>query len=150
MKKVLSVVVVVLLAGLARPASTVHAADAASIQAGTVKVTVVYKGKAGQVDPSHKLWVWLFDTPNIGAQATPIDQAALEKNGADAVFQGVAPGQVWVAVAFDEKGAMAGDGPPPSGTPIGILAGKDGAPLAVTPGEKGIVTVTFDDTTRMP
>ena len=29
---------------------------------------------------------------------------------------------------------MTGDGPPPTGTPIGILAGTDGAPIAVTSG----------------
>jgi len=148
MKKVLTVVVVTLLAGLSQPVPTLHAAPAVSATAGAVKITVHYKGK-GKVDPSHKIWVWLFDTPNIGPGAMPIDQASLDKNDADAVFEGVAPGQVWIAVAFDEQGAMAGDGPPPTGTPIGILS-TDGKPSPVTPGEKGMATLTFDDTLRMP
>ena len=31
--------------------------------AGTVKVTLNYKGK-GTVDGSHRVWVWLFATPD--------------------------------------------------------------------------------------
>jgi hypothetical protein len=145
MKNVLAAVVVALLAGFAPPAGTLHASPAA---AGAVKITVHYTGK-GTVDSSHKIWVWLFDDPNIGAGSMPIDQATLDKNDSEAVFEGVAPGEVWVAVAFDENGVMTGDGPPPTGTPIGILM-KDGKPAGVTPGEKGIATLTFDDTMRMP
>ena len=48
-----------------------------------MKVTVHYKGK-GKVDGSHKLWVWLFDTPNIGPGAMPLDQVALDKNDIEA------------------------------------------------------------------
>ena len=145
MKNVLAAVVVALFAGLAPPAGTLHASPAT---VGAVKITVHYTGK-GTVDPSHKIWVWLFDNPNIGAGSTPIDQSSLDKNDSDAVFDGVAPGEVWVAVAFDESGSMSGDGPPPTGTPIGILM-KDGKPVSVTPGEKGVATLAFDDTMRMP
>jgi hypothetical protein len=145
MKNVLAVVGVALLAGFAAPAGALLAAPAA---AGAVKITVHYTGK-GKVDPSHKIWVWLFDNPNIGAGSMPIDQAALDKNDSEAVFEGVAPGEVWVAVAFDETGVMTGDGPPPTGTPIGILM-KDGKPASVVPGEKGTATLTFDDMMRMP
>ena len=75
---------------LPQPDASLNAAPVAQhVTAGTVKVTVHYKGK-GKVDASHKFWVWLFDTPNIGAGSMPIDQIALDKNGADAVFDGVA------------------------------------------------------------
>jgi hypothetical protein len=149
MKKVLASVVVILMAGLAPAKGVLNAASAVTVNAGTVKVTVTYKGK-GTVDASHKVWVWLFDTPNIGPGAMPIDQIALDKNGTDAVFENVAGDKVYVAVAFDEKGAMMGDGPPPTGTPIGILTGPDGAPNGITPGSKDPVAITFDDTIRMP
>jgi hypothetical protein len=147
MKKVLAVVVVTLLAGLAQPAATLNAAT--TVTAGNVKVTINYKGK-GTVDGSHQIWVWLFDTPNIGPGSMPIDQMSLAKNGGQVEFQGVAPGQVYIAVAFDEKGAMTGDGPPPTGTPIGILADANGQPAGVAPGEKGLAVVNFDDSLRMP
>ena len=146
MKKALTVVVLMLLTALVQ--SGVHAATKAGA-AGTVKVTVTYKGK-GTVDASHKLWVWIFDTPNIGAGSMPIDQVSLDANGAQAVFENVAPGQVWIAVAFDQQGAMMGDAPPPTGSPVSVHAGKDGMPLAVTPGEKGLASITFDDSMRMP
>ena len=148
MKKVLTSVVVILLACLAPAAGALNAAPAVTV-AGTVKVTITYKGK-GTVDSSHKLWVYLFDTPNIGAGSMPIDQMALDKNGTDAVFENVAGDKVYVAVAFDEKGAMMGDGPPPTGSPIGILMGSDGTPNGIAPGGNAPVALNFDDTIRMP
>lgn len=150
MKKVLTFAVAALLATLAQPGVSLNAAPLATVvAAGQVKVAVHYTGK-GKVDASHKIWVWLFDTPNIGPGAMPIDQLALDKNDADAVFESVSTDKVWVAVAYDETGAMMGDAPPPSGTPIGILTGKDGAPAAVLSGSKDAVVLTFDDSQRMP
>lgn len=149
MKKVLTLAVAALLVNLVQPAASLNAAPLAASIAGTVKVTVHYKGK-GTVDASHKVWVWVFDTPNIGAGSMPLDQIALDKNGAEAVFEGVAADKVWIAVAFDETGAMQGDAPPPPGTPIGVLLGKDGAPAAVVSGSKDAVVLTFDDSQRMP
>jgi hypothetical protein len=150
MKKALNVLVVTMVVALSMPSAAVTAAPiAAGVTAGTVKVTINYKGK-GTVDASHKLVVWLFDSPNIGAGSMPIDLVMLEKNGADAVFNGVVPEKVWIAVAYDESGSMTGDGPPPTGTPVGVLSGSDGAPAAVTPGGKDAVVLTFDDSFRMP
>lgn len=144
MKHVLAVVAIGLLTAVAQPSLNASS----GLAAGDVKVTVHYTGK-GKVDASHKIWVWLFDNPNIGAGSMPIDQLSVEKNDAEAFFGGVVAGEVWIAVAFDEQGAMQGDAPPPTGTPIGILM-KDGKPLSVSPGEKGIATITFNDTMRMP
>ena len=150
MKHALSVAFAVLLTAALSPAGRLHAApvvDAAT--AGTVKVTVNYKGK-GTVDATHKLWVYLFDTPEIGAGSMPIGQVALDKNGADALFENIAGEKVYVAVAFDEQGAMMGDGPPPTGSPIGILSGANGAPAPLTPGVQTGAVLNFDDTMRMP
>jgi hypothetical protein len=148
MKNVALVAVAVLLAGVAQPFGAVKAAGAeARVAAGPVKVTVTYKGK-GTVDASHKIWVWLFDTPNIGAGSMPLDQKTIETNGGEVTFD-VSNPQVYIAVAFDESGSMTGDAPPPPGTPISIWMGKDGAPAGVTPGEKGTVTLVFTDAMRM-
>jgi hypothetical protein len=150
MKKVLTVAVAVLIAAATLPNATLNAAPlAVQAASGTVKVTVHYKGK-GKVDASHKLWVWVFDTPNIGPGSMPVGQLAIDKNDGEAVFTGLAAGKIFVAAAFDESGSMMGDAPPPSGTPIGILMGGDGAPTGVTPGDKGAVALTFDDSQRMP
>jgi hypothetical protein len=151
MKKALTIIVAALLANLVQPAASLTAAPLETrTAAGTVKVTIHYKGK-GKVDAAHKLWVWVFDSPNIGPTSSPIDQITLDSNDADAVFDGIASETVWIGAAFDESGAMTGNAPPPSGTPIGILAGTDGAPTAVVPAAKAAtVVLTFDDSQRMP
>jgi hypothetical protein len=149
MKKVLTVVAALFVSLAQSGASLTAAPVLAHASAGTVKVTVHYKGK-GKVDASHKLWVWVFDSPNIGAGSMPVDQLSLDRNDVDAVFNGIAPEKVWIAAAFDESGGMMGDAPPPTGTPIGILMGGDGAPLAILSGAKEAAVLTFDDSQRMP
>ena len=113
-----------------------------------VKVTVKYTGK-GNIDNEHRLWIWLFDTPNIAPGAIPVAEMSLDKNGGVATFEGVAAAKVWIAVAYDERGGFAGMAPPPSGSPIALYMDA-GMPAAVAPGEKGEATVTFDDSQRMP
>ncbi len=110
--------------------------------AGDVNVTVKYTGK-GEVDASHRLWVWLFDTPEIGPGAIPIAEFSLTKNGDVAAFKAVSAAQVWIAVAYDEKGGFAGNAPPPMGSPVALYGVETGAPAPVTPGEKSAVTDHF-------
>lgn len=126
------------------------AADAAAIlkSAAAVHVSVTYNGK-GAVDARHRVWVWLFDTPDIGPGAMPIAGLSLDTNGSLAAFDGISAAQVWIAAAYDESGTMTGNGPPPSGSPIGLLVGPDGRPQSVAPGSEP-VALTFDDSQRMP
>lgn len=116
--------------------------------AGDVAVTVTYKGKA-KVDDTHEVWVFLFDTPNLGEGARPIANQTVTKNGGTATFTKVAVDPVYVAVVFDEKGDYDGNaGPPPPGSPIGTYS-KDGKTMApVKPGAAAKVKVTFDETRR--
>lgn len=122
--------------------------DKAAADANTVKVTVTYKGK-GTVDPTHKIWVWLFTSPDIGPGSIPIDERSTAKNGDTLTFSHVNAPQVWVAVAYDEGGGFMGQAPPPPGSPIGMPVSAEGKPAGVTPGAKGTVSVTFDDSIRM-
>jgi len=141
---------VVLVATAAMHSSPAVAASAgARVAAGTVKVTLNYKGK-GTVDDSHRVWVWLFATPDIGPGSMPIAEASVDKNGAIATFDGISEERVWIAVAYDEKGSMTGSAPPPSGTPVGLYVGSDGAPRSVVPGDSTVAVLTFDDSFRMP
>lgn len=116
--------------------------------AGDVAVTVTYKGKA-KVDDTHEVWVFLFDTPNLGEGARPIANQTVTKNGGTATFTKVAVDPVYIAVVFDEKGDYDGNaGPPPPGSPIGTYS-KDGKTMApVKPGAAAKVKVTFDETRR--
>jgi hypothetical protein len=129
--------------------SSSPAARAASDADGAVKVTVKYTGK-GEVDDSHRLWVWLFDSPNIGPGAMPIAETSIDKNGGVAAFDVVNAPQVWIAAAYDARGGFMGMAPPPSGSPASAYGMASGAPEAVTPGDKSEVTFTFDDTFKMP
>ncbi len=114
-----------------------------------VNVTVKYTG-AGAVDDHRRIWVWIFDNPNIGADSIPVDERSITKNGEMVTFSATAP--VYIAVAYDEKGGFAGQAPPPSGSPIMMygMKGPNDPPQPVTPGAKGSVSVTFDDSQRMP
>jgi len=156
MKQIVPFAFVMLLAAAAMHLSTAVAASAGARSvlaaavnaAGTVKVTIHYKGK-GTVDAKHKVWVWLFDSPDIGPGSMPIAELSIDANGNVATFDGVDAARVWIAVAYDESGTMSGSAPPTPGSPIGILLGKDGAPRSVVPGEDALV-LTFDDSQRMP
>lgn len=118
-------------------------------QAGSVTVTVRYTGQ-GTVDDGHRLWIWLFDTPDIGPDSMPIHEAFVSANGGSTTIEGVGPDRVWIAVAFDQRGGSTGNAPPASGSPVGIHAGTDGRPTPVVTGDKATALVTFDDSVRMP
>ena len=140
----------VLIAAAAMHLTAATAANAgARVSAGTVKVTINYKGK-GTVDASHRVFVWLFNTPDIGPGAMPVAELTVDKNGDTTIFEGVVDARVWIAVAYDEAGVMTGSAPPPSGTPVGIYVGNDGVPRAVVPGESTAAVLTFDGSIRMP
>jgi hypothetical protein len=150
MRQIVPIAFVVMIAATAPHLSTVLAAAAsARVAAGTVKVTLNYKGK-GTVDGSHRVWVWLFATPDIGPNAMPIAELTVDKNGGVATFEGISGERVWIAAAFDEQGVMSGNAPPPSGTPVGVLIGADGVPKGVVPGDTATAVLTFDDSFRMP
>ena len=136
-----------LIAALATVPATASPHDEAA-RAGDLDVTVKYTGK-GDVDSSHKLWVWLFDSPDIGPNAMPLAELSLSKNGDVAAFKAVSAPQVWIAVAYDEKGGFGGSAPPPTGSPVALYGTDTGAPAPVTPGDKATVVVTFNDAFRM-
>lgn len=125
-------------------------AEQAAPAAGAVNVTVKYAGK-GTVDASHRIWVWLFDTPVIDAGSMPIGEMSIDKNGGVATFSNLTANPVYVAVAYDEKGGFAGQSAPPPGSPVGFYGVKSATdqPMPVVPGPKGAVTITFTDAQRM-
>jgi hypothetical protein len=144
------------IAGLAAAVLVFSTAGAGAEQAkpaadaGSVNVTVKYTG-AGTVDDNRRIWVWLFDNPNIGQDSIPIGEQSIAKNGGTASFT-TTSAQVYIAIAYDEKGGFMGQAPPPTGSPIAMygMTGPDTPPQPVAPGAKGKVNMTFDDSQRMP
>lgn len=149
MKRIATLAVATLLAVASQQAGVVAATAGARVTAGSVKVTINYKGQ-GTVDGSHRLWVWLFSSPDIGPGSMPVAEMSIDTNGGVAVFDGVTAERVWIAAAFDEQGTMSGGAPPPPGSPVGLYVGSDGAPRGVTPGDTADAALTFDDSQRMP
>jgi hypothetical protein len=122
---------------------------AAAPEGGQLKVTVKYKG-AGKVDAAHQVIVWAFSTPQIDASSIPVATQSVTSDGGSASFTGL-PKVVYLAAAFNEKGDYDGtSGPPPSGTPV-VIYGDGGTAKAVDTGAPdAAVTITFDDSVRMP
>ena len=150
MKQIVPIAFVVMIAATAPHLSTVLAAAAsARVAAGAVKVTLNYNGK-GTVDGSHRVWVWLFTSPDLGPNSMPIAELSVDSNGGVATFEAVSAERVWIAAAFDEQGVMSGNAPPPSGAPLGMYVGSDGVPKSVVPGDAATAVLTFDDAFRMP
>ncbi|MBK5296870.1 MAG: hypothetical protein JJE40_06915 [Vicinamibacteria bacterium] len=136
------VIVALALVAIATPAIVAQ-------EAGKLKATVDYKG-SGDVDATHEIFVWVFDTPNIGPDSVPIASDVVTANGASLSFSGL-PKEVFIAAAYDEKGDYDGtSGPPPTGTPITIYGDMGVAKAIPTGGADAAVTVTFDGTVRMP
>jgi hypothetical protein len=123
---------------------------AAQGDGGRLAATVEYKG-TGTVDKEHRLWLFVFDTPNIGMDTMPIATGTLAENGGTYKFVGL-PKQVYLAAAFDEQGGYDMSGPPPQGTPITIhgMATAGSATPVSTGGDDAKVTITFDDSIRIP
>jgi hypothetical protein len=144
--------VAALTVGLVLAAGLVRAQQAGTPVDGRLKVQLEYKGK-GTVDAAHQMWIWVFDTPNITAESNPIATGVLKENKTAYKFAGL-PKDVYIAVAYDEKGGYDGtSGPPPQGTPIAIRGGSGlGSPATSVPtgGDDAKVEISFDDTVRMP
>jgi len=122
---------------------------AAVPETGQLKVIVAYKGP-GTVDKTHQIFVWVFDTPDISASSVPLASDVVTENNGAVSFSGL-PKTVYLAAAFNEKGDYDGtQGPPPSGTPVTIYGGANGATAVETGDADTGVTVTFDDSVRMP
>ena len=122
-------------------------------ESGKLAVSVQYTAK-GTVDEDHQIWIWLFDNPDSSSWANtpPLAVGQLSENGAAYKFAEL-PKQVYIAMAFDEKGGYDGtSGAPPTGTPIGIYGmASGGSPAAVETGaDDKAVSATFDDSMRMP
>lgn len=114
-----------------------------------VVVTATYTG-AGEVNAAHRIWIWLFDTPDIGPGSMPIAEMSADANGAPVTFAQVTAAKVWVAIAYDEKGGFTGSAPPPSGSPMAFYGSQPGVADPVVPGPTARVTVSFDASQRMP
>jgi hypothetical protein len=135
---------------LAAAAPRAQQAPAPDPYTGKLQVVVDYTG-AGTVDADHGVWIWVFDTPNISTDSSPIGTGVVKANKTGYKFS-MLPKTVYLAVAYDDKGGYDGTAAaPPTGTPIRIfgVTGPGTTATPVTTGDDATTTVTFDDSVRM-
>ena len=118
----------------------------------TLKVKLNYTG-SGKVDDGHKIFVFLFDTPDFvsGAGMPFASQTATAKDQT-LTFSGISAPEVYIVAAYDPSGGYDGmSGPPPSGSSMGMRQ-KEGKPdpVKIEAGKTAEVELPFDDSFKMP
>lgn len=119
----------------------------------TLKAKLNYTG-AGTVDEKHKIFLFVFDTPDfMQGGSMPIGFGSASAKDGTITVPDLAVSPIYVAVAFDPSGGYDGQsGPPPSGASMGVYAKTPGTPepVKIDAGKTAEITVTFDDSAKMP
>lgn len=119
----------------------------------TLKVNVNYTG-SGTVDPDHRIFVVLWDSPDFVKEGNhsmrPFAVEPVTSKSATATFHDVQRNPVYVSVAHNPAGKWDAKREPPAGVSLGLYAKEPGTPSAITlkPGKSTTVTVTFDDSVK--
>jgi hypothetical protein len=118
----------------------------------TLEVKLNYTG-AGKVDQNHKIFIFLFDTPDfMQGNAMPIGSQSATAKDQTVTFSGLSAATVYAVAAFDPKGEYDGmSGPPPTGSSLGMYSKDPGTPGPVNleAGKTTHVDLAFDDTSKM-
>ena len=119
----------------------------------TLKVKLNYSGP-GTVDEKHKIFVFLFDSPDFiqREDAKPIANGSGTAKDATVTFSDLAISPVYLIAVYDPSGAYEGMSKPPSGSSLAIYGKTPGvpAPIAIEAGKASPVDVPFDDSLKMP
>jgi hypothetical protein len=116
----------------------------------TIRVDVNYTG-SGVVDAGHKIYVALWDTTDL-QNAQPVAVQSLDSKKGTVTFSDVQKVPAYVSTAYDPTGAWAGKSAPPSGSSLGMYSKKipTPEPIDVAPGKTARVSLTFDDSVKVP
>jgi hypothetical protein len=119
----------------------------------TLKVKLHYSGP-GTVDEKHKIFVFVFDTPDFirREDAMPIASDSGTAKDATLTFSNVAASPVYLVAVYDPAGTYEGINKPPSGSSLGIYGKTPGEPeaVAIEAGKTTQIDVAFDDSIKMP
>jgi hypothetical protein len=118
----------------------------------TLEVKLNYTG-AGKVDQNHKIFVFLFDSPDfMQGNGMPIGSQSATAKDQTVTFSNLSAATVYVAAAFDPKGEYDGmSGPPPAGSSMGLYFKDPGtpAPVNLEAGKTAHIDLAFDDSIKM-
>jgi hypothetical protein len=118
----------------------------------TLKVKMNYTG-AGTVDEKHKIFLFVFDSPNFTQGGVmPIGGGATAAKDGAVTVSNLSASPVYAVAAFDPTGKYDGMSAPPSGTAMGMFMDASGAPapVKIDPGKTVEITLAFDDSFKMP
>lgn len=119
----------------------------------SLKVKLNYTG-SGNVDEKHKIFVFLFDSPDfVQGDVLPFAAQTTTAKDQTVTFSSLSAPAVYVVAAFDPKGAYDGvSGPPPSGSSVGMYTKEAGkpAPVNLEVGKAAQIELAFDDSYKMP
>lgn len=118
-----------------------------------LQVEIRYTG-SGTVDDNHRIFVALWDSLSFpeGKGGPPVSvQSTNSKNGT-VTFRDVQKVPAYVSAAYDPTGHWDAQSPPPTGSSLGMYskAPPTPDPISITPGKTAKVTITFDDTQKVP
>jgi len=114
----------------------------------TIQVEIIYTG-SGTVDASHKIYVALWNSPNL--DSVPVDVQPLASKAGTVTFKNVQTVPAYVSAAFDPTGKWDAQSPPPSGSSLGMY-GNPPKPDAVNvePGKTTKIKLVFADANKVP
>ncbi len=119
----------------------------------TLKLKLAYTG-AGKVDQNHKLFVFLFDSPDfVQGSGMPIASRSATAKTETVTFTDISISPVYLVAVYDPTGGYDGtSGPPPSGSSTGLYGKNPGQPdpVKIDPGKTVQISLAFDDSVKMP
>ena len=116
----------------------------------TIQVEINYTG-SGTVNANHKIYVALWNSSDMSG-GPPAVVKSLESKKGTVTFSSVQTVPAYVSAAYDPTGAWDAQTPPPSGSSLGMYAKNppNAQPIDVAPGKTVKVSITFDDSARVP
>jgi hypothetical protein len=119
----------------------------------TLKVKLNYSGP-GTVDEKHRIFVFLFDTPDFirREDVMPIGNDSGTAKDATLTFPDVGASPVYLIAIYDPTGNYEGMSKPPTGCHLGIYGKAPGEPgaIVIEAGKTAQIEAAFDDTIKMP
>ena len=115
-----------------------------------IQVEINYTG-AGTVDARHKIYVALWDSSDLSG-GPPAAVGSLDSKKGTVTFSIVERVPAFVSAAYDPTGAWDAQSPPPSGCSLGMYSKNppNPEPINVAPGQTAKVSITFDDSVKVP
>jgi len=116
----------------------------------TIQVEINYTG-SGTVNGSHKIHVALWNSADLGG-GPPTAVESLDSKKGTVTFSNVSKVPAYVTAAYDPTGAWDAQSPPPSGSSLGMYSKNPPTPqpIDVAPGKTVKVSITFDDSVKVP